>query len=59
MVSSAIVVPFIGDFETYVFASSPEGEITDWMELGCSEKGIFDPDLPLVHAGYYVVDSDS
>ena len=40
--------------ETYVFASTPEGEVTDWMELGGSRRGDYTHAEVLGGMGYTI-----
>lgn len=53
VVVSATVVPYSGP-ETYVFAASDEGEISDWGELEGSYRGGLSIDEALRGAGYEV-----
>lgn len=42
-------------FESYIFASNENGDITNWSELAGSEKNIYSFTKPLINAGYRVV----
>jgi hypothetical protein len=53
VVVSAII--FFGKEETYIFPSTKEGRVRDWMELPGSFKGEQDHGKALQNAGYEVV----
>lgn len=57
VVSSAIAFAFdTAMSETYLFAASHDGDITDWSELDGSQRGISDPDAAIRNAGYTIID---
>ena len=41
VITSAVSVAFTGP-ETYVFAATEDGEVSDWLELDGSFRGAFD-----------------
>jgi hypothetical protein len=45
----------LGDWETYIFASNEDGEVTDWGELDGSRKGYVTPDDLMRELGYKVI----
>lgn len=51
VVVSAASVPFSGP-ETYMFPSDSEGHITDWGEIGASQKGHVSHETVLQESGY-------
>lgn len=55
VVASAVDGPFSGP-ETYLFPADDTGEITDWLELSGSQKGLVDCDEAIRSAGYRVID---
>lgn len=44
VITSAVVAYDTGAPETYVFASDPDGNVTNWMDLPGSFRGDFDHD---------------
>lgn len=54
VVVSAASVPFSGP-ETYVFPADAEGKITDWGEIGASQKGHVSHETVLQESGYETV----
>lgn len=51
---SAVVVPYGGGPETYIFKADEHGEVQDWGELDGSYKGGLDHEEALSNAGYVV-----
>lgn len=56
VISSAVVAMFTGA-ETYIFAASEDGEVTDWLELPGSFQGGLDHDTAIMRAGYEIVEA--
>lgn len=55
VVVSAIGSAFdTGVSETYMFPASSSGDVTDWLELSGSERGVFDHEKVLRNAGYTI-----
>lgn len=50
-------VPFTGP-ETYMFPCDSEGTVTDWGELGASQRGFIDPDRVVRETGYEVKEEE-
>jgi hypothetical protein len=44
--------------ETFMFACTPNGRVTDWTEIGASQTGFIDPDRVVRDTGYEVVEGD-
>ncbi len=54
VVVSAVDCPEMRIYETYIFASDADGEVTDYAELEGSEQGILDHAAALRGAGYSI-----
>lgn len=47
-----------GCFEVYLFAADADGEVTDWCELGGSQKNCSSVEQPLIDLGYSIVNDN-